>query len=431
MSKSLQIQNNLQTSWLVHQLSTLCKTEEITPKKHKFMFKNNRDAAKYNTKLIKFNDYDLEKTIQKQKNTILSPGSEFRSIPNLQKLLLHHEDWDEIKSIISRGCDYQLEPDPNEATRLQDLQAMLDRGNHKSAKSDENAPALMKAFDKEVSRGWLLPITIESLTKIKKLSIIPLGVATQSSIDEFGNRIPKKRVTHDASFPAPSGNSVNNSVQEELLQSCIYGQCLHRVLHGIHNIRLKHENKKIYMSKYDMDAAYRRLHSMIQHSLKCVTVVGKIAYVPLRLPFGVSPGPSLYSTISECCFDLVNDLINDKSWERKALYSPYQEKLAPRLELPEDEPIVKVRQLSVYIPNRSSIVDGYIDDCLTAAADVEDEVLRSQEAPPLIIHSIFRPVAPNEPIKRDDNISEKKLRGEGQPSEIKTMLGWIINTRKM
>ena len=427
LSKSLQSQNNLQTSWLVHQLSISCDTIENTPKKHKFLFKNTRDAAKYNTKLIKFNDYDLEKTILKQKQTILSPGSEFRSIPNLQKLLIHHEDWEEIKDIISKGCNYQLD----EKTRMEDLLSMLDRGNHKSAKSDENAPALLKAFEKEVSRGWLLPITIESLTKVKNLSIIPLGVATQSTIDEFGNRIPKKRVTHDASFPTPSGNSVNNAVQDELLQSCIYGQCLRRILHGIHKIRLINKNKKIYMSKYDMDAAYRRLHSIIPHALKCVTVVEKIAYVPLRLPFGVSPGPSLYSTISECVFDLTNDLINDKSWNREELYSPYQPKLAPRQELPDDEPITTVRDLSVYMPERSTIADGYIDDCLTAAADVDDEVSRSQEAPPLIIHSIFRPVAADEPIKRDDNISEKKLRGEGQPSEIKVMLGWTINTRQM
>ena len=432
MSKSLQEKYCLKTSWLVHQLSTLSRSKEETPKKHKFIFKNNREAAKFNTKLIKFNDYDLEQTISKQKQTILSPGSEFRSIPILQKLLIHHEDWEEIKSIISQGCNYQLEDDPSEKIRIEDLRAMLDRGNHKSATSEENAPALLKAFDKEVSRGWLLPVTIESLTKIKKLSVIPLGVATQSSIDEFGNRIPKKRVTHDASFPSPSGNSVNNAVQEELLQTCIYGQCLRRILHSIHNMRVNHTDKKIYMSKYDMDAAYRRLHSIIIHALKCVTVVGKIAYIPLRLPFGVSPGPSLYSTISECIFDLVNDLLNDKDWNRETLNSPYQSRLASKQPYQNDEdPIAQVRELSVYIPNRVATADGYIDDCLTAAVDINDNVLRGQEAPPIIIHSLFRPLDKNEPIKRDDNISDKKLKGEGQPSEIKTMLGWIINTRSM
>ena len=162
-------------------------------------------------------------------------------------------------------------------------------------------------------------------------------------------------------------------------------------------------------------------------------MVDKIAYVPLRLPFGVSPGPSLYSVVSESIFDLVNDLLNDKEWDRTQLNSPYQSRLAPRQPYPakEKENIAQVRELSVYIPNRTAIADGYIDDCLTAAVDIEDEVIRSQEAPPLIVHAIFRPTDPSEPIHRDDNISEKKLKGEGQPSEIKTMLGWIINTRLM
>jgi len=432
LGKSLRDKNKLSTSWLVHQLSILGDTTESTPKKHKFMFKNTREAAKYNTKLIKFNGYDLEKTIMKQKHTILSPGSEFRHVSHIQKLLENHEDWPLFRDILTKGCDYKLEEEPNEKTRMEDLQSMLQRGNHKSAQSIENAAAVSKAFEKEVSRGWLLPITIESLTKINKLSIIPLGVATQATIDEFGNRIPKKRVTHDASFQAPSGHSINDLVQEDLLQDCIYGHCMRRVLHGIHNIRFHNKNNKIFMSKYDMDAAYRRLHSITSHALKCVTVVGKIAYIPLRLPFGVSPGPSLYSVVSECVFDLVNDLINDKEWDRTILNSPYLPKLAPKQTYPvEEETITQVRELAVYIPNRTAIADGYIDDCLTAAADLEDEVLRSQEAPPLVIHSIFRPIDPAEPIKRDDNISEKKLKGEGQPSEVKTMLGWIINTRKM
>ena len=432
LSKSLKLAANLSTSWLVHQLSLLCATSEKTPRKHKFMFKNNREAAKFNTKLIKFSDYDLEKAIVKQKDSIITPGSEFRAISHIKNLLEHHEDWREIRSIITKGCDYQLEDNLDERTRISDLRAMLERGNHKSANCDENAPALRKAFEKEVSRGWLLPVTLESVMKIKKLSIIPLGIAKQLTIDEFGNRTPKKRVTHDASFLPPSGTSINNSVQEELLQDCIYGQCIRRILHGIHNIRLIHKDKKIFMSKYDMDAAYRRLHSIPAHALKCVTVVDRIAYIPLRLPFGVSPGPSLYSTISECVFDLANDLINDTSWNRSTLNSPYQPKLAERQPFPnEDTPISTVRELAVYMPRRSAIADGYIDDCLTAAADVDDEVLRSQEAPPLIIHSIFRPIDEKDPIKRDDNISSKKLKGEGQPSEIKTMLGWIINTRKM
>ena len=67
--------------------------------------------------------------------------------------------------------------------------------------------------------------------------------------------------------------------------------------------------------------------------------------------------------------------------------------------------------------------NGYIDDCLSLGIHEGDLVQKSQEALPLIIHPIFRPKDPREPIKQDDNISEKKLKAEGQPSEIRIMLG--------
>lgn len=162
-----------------------------------------------------------------------------------------------------------------------------------------------------------------------------------------------------------------------------------------------------------------------------MTVIDKVAYIPLRLPFGVSPGPSLYATISECVYDAINDLMNEPEWNRESLNSPYVPKLPERdIYTHDDTPIQDARDLSVYIPDRKSFTDGYIDDCLVPVTiDKKDNVKKSQEAPPLIINSIFRPVDPNEPISCDDNISAKKFAGEGQPSEQKIMLGWLIDTR--
>jgi len=429
MSECLKQKENLNSSWLLYHLAALCASKEETPQQHQFQFENSRKAAKFNTKLIKYTDYDVTKCIHKQKNTVLTPGSEFRSIEKIRKLLRYHEDWPEIRDIISKGCDYKLGPSPDEETRMTDLTAMLERGNHKSAK--DNIKTLNKAFTKEVEKGWLLPVTVESLRKIKSLSIIPLGIAEQSTIDEFGNKKEKKRVTHDASYPAPSGTSVNNLVIEALLQECIYGQSLRRILHGIHDMRWKNKNKRIFMTKYDMDAAYRRLHALPEHALKCVTVIDRVGYIPLRLPFGVSPGPSIYSSISECIYDLVNDLLNEQSWNRTTLNSPYTNRLAPPEHSDPSIPIEGVRELAVYLPNRASFADGYIDDCLTVALDQKEEVQRSQEALPLIVHALFRPLDADEPVKRNDNISDDKLKGEGQPSERRVMLGWLIDTIQM
>ena len=429
MRKYLKEKEKLNISWLVHHLTTLCETKEETPKKHAFRFEDSIKAAEFNTKLIKYTDYDLDACIKRQKKTILTYGSEFRDTKNLKKLLGYHEDWPEIREILNEGCNYKLGPDPDEETRLSDLKALLKRGNHKSAKRD--ITVLKKAVSKEVKKGWLLPVTIKSLTKIKGLSIIPLGIANQDTIDEHGNRIPKKRVTHDASFLAPSGLSVNKMVIESQLQECIYGQCLRRIIHVMHQMRFTYKDKRIFMTKYDLDAAYRRIHTTIKHAVKCTTVIEDRAYIALRLPFGVSPGPSVYSTISESIYDLVNDLLNDEDWDRLKLNSPYLKNLPKPEQSDESIPLEQVRELSVYVPDRKMAADGYIDDCLSLSIDEDDLVQKSQEALPLIIHSIFRPKDPEEPIERDDNISEKKLKAEGQPSEIRIMLGWQIDSRRM
>jgi len=109
----------------------------------------------------------------------------------------------------------------------------------------------------------------------------------------------------------------------------------------------------------------------------------------------------------------------EKNINRTEINSPYVERLAPPETSDTTTEIEDGRELTIYMPDRPSFADGYIDDCLTVALDQDDEVQRSQEALPLIVHTIFRPLDPDEPVKRNDNISDEKLKGEGQPSEKK------------
>ena len=429
LSKSFDNSIDSNESWLIFQLKHILALEETTPRKHKFSFSNDRNSAKINTKIIKKYNYNFIKACEKQKGSIISPGTEFRNISHLTKLFSNHEDWPELKSIIENGCDYKLSPNVDEKTRKEDLKAMIARGNHKSTKKPGCKEILNKTFTKEVEKGWIVPVTIESTLKIKNLFVIPLGIAHQFSIDKSGERIPKQRVTHDATFPTPSGDSVNNRTIEDLLQTCIYGQSLRRILHSLLKMRQTHPKKKIYMSKYDLDAAYRRLHVSPIQNLQCVTIINKIAYIPLRLPFGVAAGPSVYSTMSETIFDLTNDLLNDKTWNLKELNSPIIDKLHPPQSLDDSIQFGEAEELDVYIPPRTSFCDGYIDDFLSVGLDVEDEIQKSQQAPTIAVYSIFRPVSQKEPIPRDNPISAKKLMGEGTPHEQKMMLGWLLCSR--
>lgn len=111
----------------------------------------------------------------------------------------------------------------SEETRKEDLKHMIERGNHKSALM--NTQTLDDNYTKEVNHGWMLPILKHSLTILKGAALIPVGVATQFTIDNKGNRKVKKRTTHDASFPPPSNQSVNNRLIKELLVGYFYGHC--------------------------------------------------------------------------------------------------------------------------------------------------------------------------------------------------------------
>ena len=80
---------------------------------------------------------------------------------------------------------------------------MMQRGNHKSASDLENAPTLLKNYPKEVNYGWMPPVTMECVSKIKGAIVIPTGVTPKLTIDANGDRKVKRRTTHNASFAPP------------------------------------------------------------------------------------------------------------------------------------------------------------------------------------------------------------------------------------
>ena len=139
--------------------------------------------------------------MESHNNTILSPGVEFRDIPSLQKIWKHHKDWKKIKEILTKGAEYPCHSTPSEEERLSDIEAMIERGNHKSASKDkENRTALAKNYEKEVNRSWMIPITVEALRDLKHARVIPIGVSPQWTVNAKGERVIKRRITHNCSF---------------------------------------------------------------------------------------------------------------------------------------------------------------------------------------------------------------------------------------
>jgi hypothetical protein len=125
-----------------------------------------------------------------------------------------------------------------------DLIFHKERSNHKS--TTKHMEKLDSIISEEISRGYALPLTIDILPKIPNASLAPLGCHQQETINELGEKIPKYRMTHDQSFPGPSGHSVNNRVLKDKLPPCMYSYVLLRSIHYIVSLRLQHPTTKIY-----------------------------------------------------------------------------------------------------------------------------------------------------------------------------------------
>lgn len=397
---------------------------------HSFVFEPSQEAAHWNRRTLRESNNDFEAAIAAQPGTLLTPGSEFRPTSALASLLSHRDDWEEIRQIISGGCWYPMESCPSDEIRIADIRARIKRGNHKSASNPTSQPIVQQKYLGELDTAWMIPIPISYIEQIKAAEVIPIGLAFQKSINEKGEIIDKERLTHDLSFPSASGTSINLRTVDDLLTECVYGQCLRRILHRIHSMRIRFPTTPILLSKYDLDAADRQLHSHPTHAVKAITIVDKLAYILTRLPFGAAAGPSVYSVVSEMIFELANDLVQEKSWDHTKFTSPHSSKLADPTFSDKTEAFAQAIVLLIDIPFREISYDGYIDDIIAIALARADNIRRSQEAVPLCVHGIFRPLHEQEPAKRNDPLSLRKLAGEGTPCEQKVVLGWLICTRR-
>ena len=391
-------------------------------------FHRSIEAATYNTNMMKSVDFNMNTATQHPTNTALTYGSEFRPTSLIEPLLSLHPDWHKIKDTIENGVTYPLTP-ITEDDRLSDIQNLIERGNHKSALVPENEAALDKAFNKEVRYSWAIPILPSCITQIPGASVTPLGVAIQWSIDADNNRIIKRRTTHDCSFPGPSGQSCNKRVDKSLLDECRYGHALKRFLHGIHEMRLRHPHTTIWMNKTDLDAAYRRIHTNMQAAVTCITIIKTIAYLLLRLPFGSSPAPSKFSTVSDAIADVAQDLAADKNWDPAKLKSSFDLDFPPSRE-PEHIAYAPADELHVTLPARDICTDNFIDDLFQGCLDINDNMARIKHAVPLVLDTLFRPKNPKDSCLRDDIINMTKHKAEGKLEERKIILGWLIDTRR-
>ena len=108
------------------------------------------------------------------------------------------------------------------------------------------------------------------------------------------------------------------------LQPYFYGFCLLRILHMISAIRSRLPTKRFLIGKTDLDAAYLWIHANAKTASTCIAIVDELSFLCLRSPFGTTPAPSEYMTVSEAAIDLGNDLLQDQSWDTDDLNLPHR-----------------------------------------------------------------------------------------------------------
>jgi len=187
-----------------------------------------------------------------------------------------------------------------------------------------------------------------------------------------------------------------------------------------------------FICKFDIDAAYRRCSFSSRTAFESLMIFAGFLLVALRMTFGGAPCPSIWGVISETITDIGNSLLQNKFWIHSDLFDPISDQIDVPLSLPDSVPFHQSRELSVKVPdNDKGKVDIYIDDSIGVAPDIADAPSRVIRAIPLAIRILARPNSDTDVIPRKDIISLKKLRAEGQLSEIKTVLGWELNTRRL
>jgi hypothetical protein len=101
-------------------------------------FDMTNEARVYNSKQLELVDFDVSRLLDSNSNkgTTLGFSSDFRPMEQLEPLLGHHPNFEAVRSFITNGMPFVYKRALNDATKDFELQAALDRGNHKSAESE-------------------------------------------------------------------------------------------------------------------------------------------------------------------------------------------------------------------------------------------------------------------------------------------------------
>ena len=89
----------------------------------------------------------------------------------------------------------------------------------------------------------------------------------------------------------------------------------------------------------------------------------------MRLPFGTTPAPAEYTTISEAEIYFWNGIFANVPWDATNLQSHHRHLISREEYIPSPDLLVKVKQLAVNIEAKEASMDGFIGDIIAITID--------------------------------------------------------------
>lgn len=418
----------------VEKLRKLSRKQRPTPSAGDISFGLKEDDLVRNAVLLQQHDYDLGKLLASQNGTTVEPGSEFREWEDVLEILDGHPGLEFLESLFCQGLDYHYTTKLSDEQRALELEAQLSYGNHRSARADSNRVTELLARD--VKHGFAIPLPVESIKLMKGAAVQPCGIVKQFSLEADGSRSLKARLTHDLSHSLTREDaSVNSRIDMSRYPEMVYGWCLVRIIHFVVCLRAEHPEVEIYVQKFDYSDAYRRISHTPQAAAQTILVWMGVAYLMVRLAFGGSPNPAGFCGFSEILTDLANE-ISCARIEPSEFLVPTVE---PKHLIPERYPTPETAFRRGILPavvvpvGLQSRKDCFIDDIINVFLGTRENLGTECFSIPLAAHLLSRPHAGdgNEPVPRKPLFAANKLEAEGRPSEIRIVLGWGIDTRRM
>jgi hypothetical protein len=206
--------------WFLPTITKIVTTPITIPNCSHLIFTLSTEVAVHNMNLLQSHADCLQMLINSSPGTFISLGSEFRPVDILEPLFLHHHNWTKIKLILSKGSIWPLEPITNN-DRIGKKNEFITRGNHKSAVKYEEE--LLKIILSEIKQRWMIPLPIKYINDLKHGELAPVGIDDKAWAEQTdGSRKTKFRLTHDQSFEASVGSSVNSRTERAKLHPLFY-----------------------------------------------------------------------------------------------------------------------------------------------------------------------------------------------------------------